>query len=99
MLTNSKQIWRWNFFAGFVAGAWILKWFAPAFVNVTHTFSMPVLLAVVSGLLVGYGTKIGGGCTSGHGVCGISRLSKRSIVATVVFMVAAMITVLVRKAL
>ncbi len=51
------------------------------------------LLLILSGLLVGYGTRLGGGCTSGHGVCGISRLSPRSIVATVIFMTAAIITV------
>ncbi|RNF50028.1 YeeE/YedE family protein [Marinomonas hwangdonensis] len=51
------------------------------------------LLLTLSGLLVGYGTRLGGGCTSGHGVCGISRLSPRSIVATVIFMAAAIITV------
>lgn len=51
------------------------------------------LLLIVSGLLVGYGTRLGSGCTSGHGVCGISRLSPRSIVATLVFMTAAIITV------
>lgn len=51
------------------------------------------LLLVFSGLLVGYGTRLGGGCTSGHGVCGISRLSPRSIVATLVFMSTAIITV------
>lgn len=51
------------------------------------------LILIISGLLVGYGTRLGGGCTSGHGVCGISRLSPRSIVATLVFMSAAIITV------
>lgn len=52
----------------------------------------PVLL-IISGLLVGYGTRLGGGCTSGHGVCGISRLSPRSIVATLIFMATAILTV------
>ncbi|AEF54817.1 YeeE/YedE family protein [Marinomonas posidonica] len=51
------------------------------------------LLLIISGLLVGYGTRLGGGCTSGHGVCGISRLSIRSIVATLVFMAMAILTV------
>ena len=51
------------------------------------------LLLIISGLLVGYGTRLGGGCTSGHGVCGISRISPRSIVATIVFMLVAIITV------
>ena len=53
----------------------------------------PVL--VFAGLLVGYGTTLGGGCTSGHGVCGIGRLSKRSIVAVIVFMATAVATVFV----
>jgi uncharacterized membrane protein YedE/YeeE len=51
------------------------------------------LLLIVSGLLVGYGTRLGGGCTSGHGVCGISRFSPRSIIATLTFMLVAIITV------
>lgn len=55
------------------------------------------LLLIISGLLVGYGTRLGGGCTSGHGVCGISRLSIRSIVATMVFMATAIITVAATK--
>ena len=50
---------------------------------------------VAAGLLVGFGTRLGGGCTSGHGICGIARLSPRSIAATVVFMAAAIITVAV----
>jgi uncharacterized membrane protein YedE/YeeE len=52
---------------------------------------------VAAGLLVGFGARLGGGCTSGHGVCGISRLSKRSIVATGVFMAAAAIVVFVMR--
>ncbi|MCV2402760.1 YeeE/YedE family protein [Marinomonas sp. C2222] len=54
----------------------------------------PILL-IISGLLVGYGTRLGGGCTSGHGVCGISRLSGRSIIATVTFMATAILTVFI----
>ena len=50
-------------------------------------------LAFIAGLLVGFGTRLGNGCTSGHGICGIARLSPRSIVATLVFMVAAIIVV------
>ena len=57
--------------------------------------SLPVL--AVAGLLVGFGTRLAGGCTSGHGVCGLSRLSRRSLVATLVFMAAAMITVAVLR--
>lgn len=56
-------------------------------------FEWPYL--VIAGLLVGFGTRLGNGCTSGHGVCGISRLSARSIVATLTFMGAGIVTVLV----
>lgn len=52
---------------------------------------------VVAGMLVGFGTRLGGGCTSGHGICGIARLSPRSIAATVVFMAAAIVTVAVTR--
>ena len=52
---------------------------------------------LVAGLLVGFGTRLGNGCTSGHGVCGISRMSKRSLTATVIFMAAAMVTVFVSR--
>jgi len=51
------------------------------------------LMMIVAGLLVGFGTRLGAGCTSGHGICGISRLSKRSIVATMTFMFAGFVTV------
>ena len=59
--------------------------------------TLPANLGVIvaAGLLVGFGTRLGGGCTSGHGICGIGRLSPRSIVATIVFMVTAVITVAV----
>jgi uncharacterized membrane protein YedE/YeeE len=54
-------------------------------------------LIVAAGLLVGFGTRLGGGCTSGHGVCGIARLSPRSVVATCVFMAAAVVTVAIMR--
>jgi len=56
---------------------------------------LPLLVLAAAGLLVGYGTRVSGGCTSGHGVCGLSRLSLRSLVAVLTFMVTAAITVLV----
>src|SRR6266851_4695648 len=54
-------------------------------------------LIVIAGLLVGFGTRLGGGCTSGHGVCGIARLSRRSLAATALFMASAVVTVLVTR--
>jgi uncharacterized membrane protein YedE/YeeE len=56
-------------------------------------------VAAVAGLVVGFGTRLGAGCTSGHGVCGLSRLSKRSLVATLTFMAAGVLTVAVLRAL
>ncbi|WP_067099403.1 YeeE/YedE family protein [Marinomonas atlantica] len=55
------------------------------------------MLLIISGLLVGYGTRMGSGCTSGHGVCGLSRLSPRSVVATVIFIATAILTVFLTK--
>jgi uncharacterized membrane protein YedE/YeeE len=75
--------WRAAFVIGLLGGAAI----AGAAVGVPVLRERPALLAVaIAGLLVGYGTRLGSGCTSGHGVCGIARLSPRSLVATVVFM-------------
>ena len=59
------------------------------------TSSVPII--IIGGLLVGIGTKISNGCTSGHGVCGISRFSIRSILATILFILSAMITVFIFK--
>ena len=61
------------------------------------TSSLPLI--IIGGILVGFGTKIGSGCTSGHGICGISRFSIRSIVATITFIILAMITVALLKLL
>lgn len=61
----------------------------------TVTHSVPLL--VTAGLLVGFGTRLGSGCTSGHGICGIARLSKRSIAATLIFMATGAATVFVAR--
>ncbi len=83
------------FVLGLVAGGALLAHFQvlPA----TLLAPRPLLLLVVSGLLVGFGTRLGSGCTSGHGVCGISRLSPRSLVATCVFMATAGVVVLLTR--
>lgn len=70
------------FIVGLPLGAWIVALLTG---GVAAQFPAPGLL-IVAGLIVGYGTRLGSGCTSGHGVCGLSRLSRRSIVATAVFM-------------
>jgi len=86
--------WRIAFVAGLVAAplAWRLLAALP---EIRVDASVPVLVA--AGLLVGVGTRYGGGCTSGHGVCGVARLSPRSIVATLAFMAAGLATVYVAR--
>jgi uncharacterized membrane protein YedE/YeeE len=78
------------FLVGLPAGAAVVAWLSGAVV--TRFPASPAFL-VVGGLIVGFGTRLGSGCTSGHGVCGLSRLSRRSIVATASFMAAGVFTV------
>jgi uncharacterized membrane protein YedE/YeeE len=85
--------WRVAFLLGLPLGAWLTGLVAPATTALTITDSTPLLIA--GGLLVGFGTQIGSGCTSGHGICGISRGSRRSFVATATFMAVAIVTVFV----
>lgn len=83
-------LWRVAFLAGMLAAPviWMMTADLPA---IEINASYPVI--VVAGLLVGIGTRYGSGCTSGHGVCGLSRLSVRSLLATLTFMVAGFATV------
>lgn len=83
--------WRLAFLAGLVLGPFMVSLIAGTDISVTPQASVPVL--VIAGLCVGFGTRLGGGCTSGHGVCGLSRGSKRSFTATAIFFVTAMATV------
>lgn len=86
----------WAQAAAFIAGLPLGAAMVAAFVrtpDVRITASAPLLIA--AGLLVGFGTRLGSGCTSGHGVCGIARLSPRSLAATGIFMTSAIVTVFV----
>lgn len=87
---NNDKGWRIAFLLGMVLSPVLWRLVAPL-PAVSITASWPML--VVAGLLVGVGTRYGSGCTSGHGVCGLSRLSVRSLIATLTFMAAAFITV------
>ena len=89
---SADSAWRVAFLAGLVAAPllWILCGALP---EIRIEAGYPMLIA--AGLLVGIGTRYGGGCTSGHGVCGLSRLSPRSLVATLAFMGAGFATVYV----
>ena len=88
---TDDRAWRLAFIAGLIAAP-----LAAALLG--HAVAMPKMpgsfvTIAVAGLLVGFGTRLGNGCTSGHGICGIARLSPRSIAATLVFMIAAIIVV------
>lgn len=87
---NNDKGWRIAFLLGMVLSPVLWRLVAPL-PAVSISASWPML--VVAGILVGVGTRYGSGCTSGHGVCGLSRLSVRSLVATLTFMAAAFITV------
>ncbi len=96
ILVGSKieRRWRLVFVLGLFASPIIYRLFAelPQLEISDHVGKV-----VLAGLLVGFGTRLGSGCTSGHGVCGIARLSVRSVVATLVFMAAAILTVYLTK--
>ena len=93
VLPPHQPDWRWRlqFLAGAIAAPFLLVWLA----GVSISFSIPVsnLALVIGGTLVGIGVTYGNGCPSGHGVCGIARLSPRSITATLTFMATAFATV------
>lgn len=90
---NEKR-WRFVFLIGLLLSPFFYSLFAPLPpLEISNNFTK----IAIAGLLVGFGTRLGSGCTSGHGVCGIARLSKRSIVATLVFMAAAIVTVYLTK--
>jgi uncharacterized membrane protein YedE/YeeE len=87
--------WRVLFLVGLWLGALVYGAARGRMPEVQLVAPWPFMLA--AGFLVGFGTRMSGGCTSGHGVCGIARLSKRSVVATVIFMMTAIATVFVTR--
>ncbi|HKF59782.1 MAG TPA: YeeE/YedE thiosulfate transporter family protein [Dongiaceae bacterium] len=87
--------WRLAFLAGLVLAPLIYRTTVGIIGPITVTSSSAIL--VLGGLLVGFGTRLGNGCTSGHGVCGIARLSPRSLAATAIFMLSAAATVFVLR--
>lgn len=92
---RGHTLWRAAFVAGLVSGGFVLSCLMPDPFTTNPSTSLWRLAA--AGLLVGFGSSLGGGCTSGHGVCGISRLSKRSITATLTFMATGFITVFLMR--
>lgn len=89
--TPNDTAWRLLFLCGLLTGGLLFQLLSPEVFTIGITRSTSAL--ILAGLLVGFGTRLGNGCTSGHGVCGISRFSPRSLVSTVTFIVTGAITV------
>lgn len=92
---HHDNAWRWWFLIGLIVGAGCYTWIMPIDFEPRTDYPLPLL--VLAGVLVGFGTRLGGGCTSGHGVCGLARLSKRSIIATLTFVGVAMLTTYIMR--
>ena len=88
---STNRHWRLAFLSGLLIGAAIWQGFYPESINLRQNY--PLALILGGGFLVGFGTRIGSGCTSGHGICGIALLSRRSIFATLTFMSSGLLTV------
>lgn len=88
---KNDVLWRFLFIAGLLLGVQIYH-FIPQ-IQFEFRQQPPVILLIFAGWLVGIGTRLSGGCTSGHGICGIARLSPRSITATLIFILTGMLTV------
>ncbi|MCW8996653.1 MAG: YeeE/YedE thiosulfate transporter family protein [Psychromonas sp.] len=96
-LLNPQQhesSWRAAFLTGMIASVLFL---APFGFALPENSGQSIIMVSIAGLLVGFGTRLGNGCTSGHGIIGMGRFSKRSIVATVSFMASAIVVVFIRK--
>src|SRR5688572_29077059 len=92
---DDQSLARFAFVAGLITAPWLYSVTVPGAIDMTVTRNVALLAG--AGLLVGFGAVWGSGCTSGHGVCGMARLSRRSIAATAVFMVAGLATVFVSR--
>jgi uncharacterized membrane protein YedE/YeeE len=94
-LAAGDKVWRFAFVVGLIlapVASSLLGYPLP-----TPDMPSSWVMIVIAGLLVGFGARLGGGCTSGHGVCGIARLSARSIAATVIFMASAVVVVAIMR--
>ncbi len=90
---KSQEAWRWYFLGGMLIGGAVYEYIVAT--EPTPQSDLDLVGMIIGGLLVGVGTRMGNGCTSGHGVCGLGRLSLRSLVAVITFLSTAMITVFI----
>ncbi|MEE8202375.1 MAG: YeeE/YedE family protein [Alphaproteobacteria bacterium] len=94
---TGENTWRVAFVVGLIVGPLVYDAATRAAVTITVDAPLPVLIA--AGLLVGFGTRLGSGCTSGHGVCGLARFSPRALAATAIFLATAGLTLFVARRL
>ena len=93
LTSNDKKIENFLFLIGLITGPLIYNLFSDKEINISISNSL--ILLIIAGAMVGFGTRLGNGCTSGHGISGISRFSLRSIIATLTFMIVGIITVFI----
>ena len=93
LVSKNNRIENFLFLVGLILGPLIYNLISGKEINISISSSL--ILLIIGGTLVGFGTRISGGCTSGHGISGISRFSLRSIIATITFMLVGMLTVLI----
>lgn len=94
---KGDKLWRWTFLGGLLVAPLIVGLFRPSLLEINFPITGPLL--ILAAVLVGIGTQLGNGCTSGHGVCGNARLSMRSLLATLTFMATGIATVFVMRSL
>ena len=97
LISKDKKSENLLFLVGLILGPLIYTFILGREINILISNSLPLL--TVGGILVGFGTKLSSGCTSGHGISGISRFSLRSIIATITFMIVGILTVLIKNIL
>lgn len=95
---KKENYWKYSFIVGLVVGGLLLYKIYPSNLF-DYKISGSTSKVIIAGLLVGFGTRLGNGCTSGHGVCGIPRLSQRSIISTITFIFIGMLVVAIEGAL
>ena len=92
---QGDKLWRWTFLAGLIIAPLFVRLFSPELLEIEFPTTGPLL--ILAAVLVGIGTQLGNGCTSGHGVCGNARLSIRSLLATLTFMTTGVLTVFILR--
>ena len=94
---GSREAWRWAFLLGLIVSGLAMRALFPSDDTASNPSVTGYLTAIIAGLLVGFGTRVGSGCTSGHGICGLARLSLRSLLAVLVFLASGIIVTAVMR--